>query len=124
MNKAEVTDARLEQFLLTERAVLKWIEAVLELKEPLPTDGRKTHILLRDGVLLCKLMQELDPKSIPRIQENTNHAWKLRENISFFLAACEDLKIPRYKLFKVPDLFGEVGRSTISVISPAALNRK
>lgn len=105
-----VTDARLEQFLLTERAVLEWIQSMLELKQPFPRDGARAHSMLRNGVLLCQLMQEIEPKAIPRIQDKTSHAWKLRENIHFFLAACEDLKIPKFKIFKISDLYGDIER--------------
>jgi hypothetical protein len=50
-------------------------------------------------------MLEIEERSIPRIQEDTTHDFKLKENILFFLEAVKDYGIPKYKLFQLPDLW-------------------
>eukprot|EP01103_Thecamoeba_quadrilineata_P005891 TRINITY_DN15638_c0_g1_i1.p1 TRINITY_DN15638_c0_g1~~TRINITY_DN15638_c0_g1_i1.p1 ORF type:complete len:810 (+),score=149.18 TRINITY_DN15638_c0_g1_i1:75-2504(+) len=95
-----VTDARINQYLRTEKEVSTWIQDVLK-ERPDPSD---LHDFLKDGTRLCKLMLEIDPSSIPHIHY-THHAFRLKENISFFLLACEDLRVPVYKLFTMSDLW-------------------
>lgn len=96
-----VTDETVASFLLLQQAVRNWIEESLEV----PLDKEDLLEALRNGVVLCYLMQEIDPPSIPKIQENTTQAFKLKENIEFFLAAANDLGVPRPKLFLFNDLF-------------------
>ena len=61
-----------------EAEVQKWIEAVVN--EPFPHD-KPYEDALKDGVILCKLMNVLSPGSIPKI--NTSGAnFKLMENVS------------------------------------------
>jgi len=49
-------------------------------------------------VLLCKLMLRARPRSIPVIyEENTNSFFRIRNNICFFLEACEEeLNLAKY----------------------------
>eukprot|EP01103_Thecamoeba_quadrilineata_P007729 TRINITY_DN17567_c0_g1_i1.p1 TRINITY_DN17567_c0_g1~~TRINITY_DN17567_c0_g1_i1.p1 ORF type:complete len:779 (+),score=170.94 TRINITY_DN17567_c0_g1_i1:108-2444(+) len=108
---ASIPDSRVDQYLLTEKSVTQWIEQVLNKKLPEPND---LHTSLKDGILLCQLMMEIDHSSIPHIQCNTNHAFRLKENISFFLLACEDFKVPNYKLFTVNDLWED--QSIVAVV--------
>lgn len=63
---------------MQEIEVQKWIEAVLN--EPFP-HGKPYEEALKDGVILCKLMNTLSPGSVPKI--NTSGAnFKLMENIT------------------------------------------
>jgi hypothetical protein len=40
------------------------------------------------------------------LQEATTAEFRLKENISFFLEACQELGMPKYELFKVNELWG------------------
>lgn len=51
-------------------------------------------------------MLNLRTKSIPRVNlgKDLELGFKKKENINFFLQACEENGIPSTKLFRVPDL--------------------
>ena len=66
---------------MQEYQVQKWIEAVLN--EPFP-EGKPYEDVLKDGVILCKLMNTLSPGSIPKINVSGAH-FKLMENVSRYL---------------------------------------
>ena len=66
---------------MQEYEVQKWIEAVLN--EPFP-EGQPYEDVLKDGVILCKLMNTLSPGSIPKINISGAH-FKLMENVSRYL---------------------------------------
>jgi len=92
----------LEEFFVTEVGVKLWIERVLNVRLPnyfLPE--------LKDGILLCRLMLELRERSIPEIygfdsssssssdSSSSSSGQELpfyltKNNIQFFLAACEE----------------------------------
>lgn len=78
-----------------------WIEEVLKEK----IDPKvELSAALQNGVLVCRLMLAIKEGSIPKIHTNTTLQFKIRENIMFFLQACEDIGIPRYKIFAIPDM--------------------
>ncbi|ORX47481.1 hypothetical protein DM01DRAFT_1140402 [Hesseltinella vesiculosa] len=59
-----------------------WIESILE--RPLPTTN--LFLSLRDGVFLCRLVNQLKPNSIVHIHQGKSRAAK-EENIRRFLEA-------------------------------------
>src|SRR3990167_973573 len=59
---------------------------------------------LKDGVILCKLMNIIEPRSIPRINTNTTDEYKIKENISFFKQAAEEYGVPKTSIFSYSDL--------------------
>ena len=63
---------------MQEAEIQKWIEAVLN--EPFP-EGKPYEDALKDGVILCKLMNILSPGSISKIH-TTGANFKLMENVS------------------------------------------
>ena len=67
---------------MQESEVQKWIEAVLN--EPFPDDGKAYEDVLKDGVILCKLMNTLSPGSIPKINISGAN-FKLMENVSRYV---------------------------------------
>jgi len=70
---------------------------------------------LKDGVLLCKMMNTVKPGAIKKINESSM-PFKKMENISNFLRACRsELKMSEHDLFTTPDLFDE--RSAVNVVS-------
>lgn len=61
---------------------------------------------LKDGVLLCKLVNTIKPGSVARINES-KMPFKQMENISNFLKACRALGVQEHSLFETVDLFEE-----------------
>lgn len=105
---SSVTAADVDEYLLRELAVQEWVaEVLMEDLNALKEEKTATfHELLRDGVLLCRLMLSLKMGSVPRYYEgkDLNQAYRRKENIGFFLAACEECGIPPTKRFALSDL--------------------
>lgn len=98
---AETQKALVEWYQLFD-SVRRWVETVLNVAmPPLPTRFVEG---LQDGIVLCYLSRAIDERSIPRIQENKARSYKLRENITFFLAACKDFGVPANRIFAASDV--------------------
>ncbi|KAL3204545.1 hypothetical protein MRX96_011548 [Rhipicephalus microplus] len=72
-----------------ESQILDWIEEVLEQRLP---QGPYEEVL-RDGVVLCKLMNALNPGCIPKIN-TTGGQFKKMENIVLFQNAAKEWGVP------------------------------
>ncbi|KAI8850601.1 calponin homology domain-containing protein [Chytridium lagenaria] len=59
---------------------------------------------LRDGVLLCKLMNKLVPGSIG-MMSLTSEPFRQMENISLFLHACATMDMKPHDMFQTLDLY-------------------
>eukprot|EP01116_Phalansterium_solitarium_P008506 TRINITY_DN22415_c0_g1_i1.p1 TRINITY_DN22415_c0_g1~~TRINITY_DN22415_c0_g1_i1.p1 ORF type:complete len:805 (+),score=344.21 TRINITY_DN22415_c0_g1_i1:98-2512(+) len=107
-----IDDARVCEFIRTRRAVVSWIERVLELRAG--QLGDDLHASLRSGALLCFVMLEIDPSSIPRVQDGQGlKEYKLRENMLFFLQAVRDYGVPAHMLFSANDLYNNTNMATV-----------
>src|SRR3989338_68240 len=84
-----------------EKSLREWIHKVLQ-REVSPTG--KLSEELKDGVMLCQLLNALVPDSVKRINQNTNMAFKHMENISNFLAVAQKW-LPDHTLFRTIDLY-------------------
>lgn len=83
-----------------EAEVLTWIENVLG--EKLPPGNYED--ILKDGVVLCKLINKLAPGSVKKIQtKGTN--FQLMENVQRFQAAIKEYGVPQEEIFQTADLF-------------------
>ncbi|KAK3748799.1 hypothetical protein QZH41_016018, partial [Actinostola sp. cb2023] len=60
---------------------------------------------LTDGVILSKIVNKLFPGSIKKIHEEKPNSFKMQENISNFLAACEKNGVDRVHIFQTVDLY-------------------
>ena len=60
-------------------------------------------------------MLEIEPRSIPKIQEQTNQIYKFKENIYFFLQALADFGISEYKIFRDFDLLDGKGMVKVRI---------
>jgi len=83
-----------------EMEILEWISRVLG--ESLPDEDFAT--LLKDGILLCRLMNKIQPGSVKRVKEKGS-AFMLMENVQAFLAAAKRYGVPEEEVFQTPDLF-------------------
>ncbi|CAM9693233.1 unnamed protein product [Chrysoparadoxa australica] len=61
---------------------------------------------LKDGVLLCKLLNGIKAGTVKRINAS-KMPFKQMENVSSFLKACRVLGVPEHSLFETVDLFEE-----------------
>lgn len=59
---------------------------------------------LKDGIVLCKLINTLQPGIIPKINES-KQPFKQMENINNFLSACEKYGCKRGDLFQTVSLY-------------------
>ena len=99
-----------------ERSALAWVEAVLD-KPGLFDDITGAHAVqqtLKDGIILCELINTLQPGSVKRVNHQKMPFFKM-ENIGNFLAACEAYGLAKADLFQTVDLFE--GRNMIAVIN-------
>jgi hypothetical protein len=83
-----------------EKEILEWISAVLD--EPLP-EGEFEEVL-KNGVVLCRLMNKIVANSVPKFKEK-GPAFLLMENIQSFVGAAKKYGVPDEEVFQTPDLF-------------------
>merc|ERR1719383_877995 len=67
-------------------------------------DSLEFGAILKDGSVLCKLINRLKPGSVKKIN-TMNAPFKQRENIEFFLKGCEAYGLKSQDLFQVNDLY-------------------
>ena len=79
----------------------EWIEAVLGEKFPA---GVAYEDALKDGIILCKLMNKLKPGSCAKFTTKGT-GFALRENVSIFCNAARGYGVPDNELFQTVDLF-------------------
>nr|ACO14747.1 Calponin-3 [Caligus clemensi] len=93
-----------------ERAheALSWMEAVLQKKVEIPNEELKDQYdfggILKNGILLCELINILNPSSVKKIN-TLNTPFKHRENIELYLKGCENYGLKAQDLFQVNDLY-------------------
>jgi len=93
--------------LARRRTVAIWIENVTGV--PIPTSSDFSfRSALKDGVLLCRLMNRLVPYSIPKVIEQPDDSIGCTEqvcqNMDNFLTAAEKFGMPSESLFSIEDV--------------------
>jgi len=84
-----------------EAEAQEWIETLLGSKFP---PGTSYEDALKDGIILCKVMNKLKPGSVNKI--NTSGAsFKMMENINVFQKALKDYGVPDLDVFQTVDLW-------------------
>lgn len=94
----EKRDAKYDPKL--EREATAWMKAVLGE----PYQGGSFEEGLNDGVYLCKLINKLQPNSVPKIN-SSKMAFKKMENIGNYLSACEKYGLLKSDSFQTVDLY-------------------
>jgi len=113
-----IVDAKYDQHV--EDEVRKWIEH--KTGEKLPGHGPKDfQASLKDGVVLCKLMNKLSPDSVPKINMG-GLAFKQMENIQHFLEAAAQYGVRTDDIFSTVALY-EGGNMTQVLQCLASLKR-
>jgi len=102
--------------------VLEWVKTVSG--EPINTSGDSDNFyeLLRDGTLLCRLVNRLQDGAVKRINTSTM-AFKCMENINNFLLAVTSFGVTTSEQFQTVDLWEKQNLSAV-VICLQALARK
>jgi len=102
--------------------VLEWIKSVTN--DDINTSGDMDNFyeLLKDGLLLCKLVNDLKAGSVKRVNTSTM-AFKCMENINNFLAAVTTLGVPTQEQFQTVDLWERQNLNSV-VICLQSLGRK
>ena len=60
---------------------------------------------LKDGVILCKIINVIKPNAVKRINSAASGTFKSMENINNFLDACESMGCKKLDLFQTVDLY-------------------
>ncbi|BES93954.1 Calponin family repeat [Nesidiocoris tenuis] len=102
--------------------VLEWVKAITG--EPTNTSGDMDNFyeVLRNGVLLCKLVNIMKPGVIKKINES-QMAFKCMENIEKFLVVAKEMGVPAQETFQTVDLWERQNLNSV-VICLQSLGRK
>lgn len=84
-----------------EAEAQQWIECVVGERFP---PGVPYEAALRDGILLCKLMNRLQPGIIGKINTSGGD-YKMMDNLGQFQKACTKYGVPDVDLFQAVDLW-------------------
>ncbi|KAK2083193.1 Calponin-2 [Saguinus oedipus] len=115
---AKVKNRLLSEYDPQKEAELhSWIEGLTGLS--IGSDFQKG---LKDGIILCTLMNKLQPRSDPKINRSMQN-WHQLENLSNFIKARVSYSMNPVDLFKANDLF-ESGNMTQVQVSLLALAGK
>lgn len=83
-----------------EKEVTTWIEQVTGK----PKGDQEFAEWLKNGVVLCELVNAISPGKIPKVNASAM-PFKQMENITYFMNAARDLGVAEYALFGTPDLY-------------------
>lgn len=101
---------------------LEWIRECTG--EPINTSGDMENFfeVLKDGVILCKLVNGLQAGSVKRVNES-KMAFKCMENITNFLEVAKNMGVPAQETFQSVDLWERQNLNSV-VICLQSLGRK
>lgn len=101
---------------------LEWIKEVTG--EDINTSGDMDNFyeVLKNGVLLCKLVNAIKPGSVKKVNES-QMAFKCMENITAFLEVAKGLGVPTQETFQSVDLWERQNLNSV-VICLQSLGRK
>ncbi|ENN80080.1 hypothetical protein YQE_03488, partial [Dendroctonus ponderosae] len=85
-----------------EREAQAWIESVIGQRFP----AVPYELALRDGIILCQLMNRLQPGIISKINVSGGD-YKMMDNLSQFQNACVRYGVPDVDLFQTTDLWDQ-----------------
>jgi len=99
-----------EEKLGTPAAVITWMSKVLGSEMPAcpGTDWQSIHNHLKDGVILCKLINKLSAfanKQSTTFKAKATSSFVAMSNIENFNNAAKEFGVPQTALFQTPDLY-------------------
>jgi len=92
-----------------EAAVVHWIE---EIVPDTPKGGLSVAEWLKDGKVLCALVNAIKPGTIKKVN-TMNAPFKQMENITYFMNAARELGVPESSMFGTPDLYEEKNMGSV-----------
>jgi len=104
------------------REVLEWVRELTGEPDNVSGDADNLYEHLRDGTLLCKLANVIQPGTIKKVQAS-KMAFKCMENINMFLEAAKSFGVSSQELFQTVDLWEKQNMNAV-VICLQALGRK
>jgi len=84
-----------------EKDVVGWITELTGEKQE---DGQTVQEWLKNGQVLCKLINTIKPGTVKKIN-TLKSPFKEMENITFFTTATRNLGVPEMSMFATPDLY-------------------
>jgi hypothetical protein len=84
-----------------EKEAQEWIETILGQKFP---PGETYDEALKDGIILCKLMNKIKAGSVPKIN-TSGPSFKMMENINVFQRAIKEYGVADVDVFQTVDLW-------------------
>lgn len=84
-----------------DKEAQEWVEAILGEKFP---GGVAYEDHLKDGQVLCKLINTLTPNAVPKVNSSGGQ-FKMMENINNFQKAIKDYGVPDLDVFQTVDLW-------------------
>jgi len=102
--------------------VLEWIKVITGESFNTSGDPDNFYEVLKDGTVLCKLVNEIQAGSVKKINTSAM-AFKCMENINNFLAAALTLGVPSQEQFQTVDLWEKQNLNSV-VICLQSLGRK
>jgi hypothetical protein len=91
-------------FLAKRDTICKWIRDSLQLQVP-STSLLETGKFLANGVVLCNLVNSIQPNLIPTVIQPNQLKYRGMDNIISFLKASQKLGVPHHLLFEAGDLY-------------------
>lgn len=101
---------------------LEWIRLITGEPENTSGDMDNFYEVLKDGTLLCKLANNIQPNMVKKVNES-KMAFKCMENINAFLEAARQLGVPAQETFQTVDLWERQNLNSV-VICLQSLGRK
>jgi len=95
--------------------LLEWMKEVTNEDIPINGDKQAFYETLKDGQLLCRLINHIQPNTITKKVNNTTMAFQCMENIQFFLDGAQKLGVPNQELFQTVDLWEQQNMTSVQV---------
>lgn len=96
----QIKQYRLEQQLFDQKAAMEFLQTMLSLSIPI----EEPHSALKDGVLLCQLLNQIKPGTVKQISKSPTPFSKM-SNVYNFLNGATKLGLEDADLFETVDLY-------------------
>lgn len=102
VSHADIANEKQSEHIDKASLLRAWIAEVTG--EPLPAESDDLSLELKSGVVLCALLNAINPGTVPKTQKSTM-PFPMRENIKAFTDGARQLGVPEHENFETNDLF-------------------